>query len=190
MKTLNIWTVMVLLMGLLVFSGSSLGWAAQDESMTNAQLTDIVVDILGIEMPANADTLSDAELFEVQANMLAERGLTLFVDASADGLVTRGTIVEVLYGALIGSSVLTTEEKIDYLASLNYISSGGADEIMGSGEIISTLNIPALSTAVAEAYSAPEGGEAGMGLYADLGGVTIPPAAANPSPEGPGSPIF
>lgn len=185
MKTLNVWAVMVLLMGFLVLSGSSLGWAAQDEPMTNAQLADIVANILGIEMPANADTLSDAEFFEVQANMLAERGLTLFVDASADGLVTRGAIADVLYGALVGPSTVTTEEKIDYLAGLNYISSGDADEVMGSDEIILALNVPALSTAVAEAYSASGvGADAG---FAGLGAAMIAPAAASSASEGPAS---
>ena len=118
--------------------------------------------------------------------MLAERGLTLFVDASADGLVTRGTIADVLYGALIVPSTVTTQEKIDYLAGLNYISSGGADEVMGSGEIITALNIPVLSAAVAEAYSTP-GGEPGA-VFAGLGAV-MSLATANPSLEGPGSGI-
>ena len=191
MKTLNVWAVMVLLIGFLVLAWSSLGWAAQDEPMTNAQLADIVANILGIEMPASLDTLSDAELFEIQANMLAERGLTLFVDASTDGLVTRGTIADLLYGALVGPSTVTTEEKIDYLAGLNYISSGDADEVMGSGEVISALNIPVLSAAVAEAYSgaAPVGGEADTEV-AGLDAAIMPPAAASPASEGPASDIL
>ena len=208
MKTLKIWTAMVLLMGFLVLAGSSLEGAAQDEPMTNAQLANIVINILGIEMPANADTLSDAEFFEVQANMLAERGLTLFVDASADGLVTRGAIANVLYGALVGPSTVTTEGKIDYLANLNYISPGDADEVMGSGEIISALNVPVLSAAVAEAYSVPgatateaeetsdsevsasEPGEADTGVAALDTAIMIPPAAANPASEGPASSVL
>jgi len=184
---------MVLLAGFLVVSGSSLGWAAQDESMTNAQLVDIIVNILGIEMPADVDSLSDAELFELQANMLADRGLTLFVDASADGLVTRGVIADVLYGALVGPSTVTTQEKIDYLADLDYVSPGDADEVMGSGEIILALNVPVLSVAVAEAYSAPgavatdavDAGVAGLGAT-----MMMPPAAASPASEGPASSVL
>ncbi len=190
MKTLKIWTAMVLLMGFLVLAGSSLGWAAQDESMTNAQLADILVNILGIEMPANADTLSDAELFEFQANALADRGLTLFVDASADGSVTRGAIADVLYGALVGPSTVTTEEKIDYLAGLDYISAGVADEVMGSGEIILALNVPVLSAAVAEAYSTPVA-TATEPVVAGLdAAMMMPPAAASPASEGPASDIL
>jgi len=192
-KTLKMWSAMVLLAGFLVVSGSSLGWAAQDESMTNAQLVDIIVNILGIEMPADVDSLSDAELFELQANMLADRGLTLFVDASADGLVTRGVIADVLYGALVGPSTVTTQEKIDYLADLDYVSPGDADEVMGSGEIILALNVPVLSVAVAEAYSAP-GAVATDAADAEVAGLgatmMMPPAAASPASEGPASSVL
>ena len=185
MKMLKVWT-MALLMGLLVLSGASLGQAAEDETMANAQFASILVDVLGLKMPWNAARLTDEKLFEVQANMLAERGIMLFVDAKPDAQVTRGAVADVLYGAIIGPSTVTTDVKIDYLVSLGYISSGGADEVMSSSEVIATLNVPVLSRAVAEAYSPP--GAAGVGFVGPGRGI-IPPAMANPAPEGPASPI-
>ena len=174
MKQLKVWSVM-LLMAILVFSGSSL-CLAQAETMTNTQFAGMLVDVLGLEMPADADTFSEAEIFEIWANMLAEKDIVLFADAQPNVLVTRGGIAEVLYDALIGLSDVTIEDKIDYLADLGYISTGGADDIMSFIDITAALNIPALSKALAEAYSSPPGrkGE---------------PVRTDPPPEGPASSI-
>ena len=194
MKILNV----LLLTGIMVFSGALL-CPAQEDTMTNAQFANILVDVLGLEMPADADALSDAELFEVQANMLAEAGITLFVDANPDTQTTRGAVANVLYGALIGPSDATTEDKIDHLASLGYLGTGAADGVMNSAEVIAALNVPALSTAVAEAYSPAgtgigtgrgRGRGIGMGLERGRGiGIVPPGPPANPPPEGPASPI-
>ena len=184
MKRLNVW-IAALLAGILVFSGASL-CRAQKDAMTNAQFADILVGVLGLEMPADAAALSDAGLFEVQANMLAESGIVLFIDARANALVTRGVVGDVLYGALIGPSNASAQDKVDYLAKLGYISAGRVNGVMSSADIIAALNVPALSSAIAEAYSPPGG--AGVG-FAGPGRGFIPPAVANPAPEGPASPI-
>jgi len=169
---------MALLIGTLVLSGASLGQdAPQGETMTNAQFANILADVLGLEMPADADSLSDAELFEVWANMLAERGITLFVDAKPDALVTKCDLANVVYDALIGPNDATIEEKINYLAGLDYISAGTTCEVMNFNEIIATLNIPALSMAIAEAYSPSGVGRRGRGRTGVLS------APANPAPQ-------
>ena len=178
MKMSKVWVV-GLLAGILVFSGSFLCQAAEDKPMSNVQFASMLADVLGLGMPENAEELSDAELFEVQANMLAERGITLFVDAKPDKQVTNCDLANVLYDALIGPNDATIKEKFDYLANLGYlaVSPGYKCDVMGSSEITATLNIPELSRAVVEGYSPPAVGLLGAA------GAGIAPAPHNPESE-------
>ncbi|MEA3560931.1 MAG: hypothetical protein U9R31_04080 [Candidatus Omnitrophota bacterium] len=175
---LKIWMA-VLLLGSVIFLGLSPAQAIEDEPMSNSRFADILIGILEIEMPFDADILSDAELFELQGNMLSERGINLFVDADPDTLVNKCDLANVLYDALVGPNNVAVDEKIDHLAGLNYLSQGTTCDTMGSDEIITALNIPKLSTAVAEAYSLPGG------PGARLAGVTVAGAGIlmAPAPE-------
>ena len=128
MKMSKVWVV-GLLAGILVFSGSFLCQAAKDKPMSNAQFASILADVVGLEMPENVEELSDAELFEVQANMLAERGITLFVDAKPDTFVNRCDLANVLYDALIGPNDASIEEKVKYLVDLEYIGASSKPEL-------------------------------------------------------------
>lgn len=153
---------------------------AADKPMSNAQFASILADVVGLEMPENAEALSDAELFEIQANMLAERGITLFVDAKPDTFVNRCDLANVLYDALIGPNDASIEEKVKYLVDLEYIGASSKPELctqMNSGEIITALNIPELAKAVAEGYSPPAVGLLGAA------GAGIAPAPHNPESE-------
>jgi hypothetical protein len=174
----------VLLLGILVLWGVSLNQAAEgQETMSHAQFASILVQTLGIEMPEGSDQLSDAEFFEVQANMLAERGVTLFADGRPDELVTRCDLGDVLYDALVGPNEASIEEKLGYLMQNNYIGSdsGYSCVIMPAADIVDTLNVPELSAAVAEAYSPVM---PGLGLLGAEGGInTIAPAPKNPERE-------
>ena len=154
-----------------------LGSKKDTKKMSYLEFADILVGIMKIEMPAGTQGLSEKEVFEVQANMLAERGITLFVDAEPDELVTCAMVANVLYGALIGPSTESVEEKIEYLVGLGYIDSCAPSDILSASEIIDALNLPALSSAIAEGYSLPG---RGMGRTEFLG---IDPAPSNPAPE-------
>jgi len=170
--------IAALLTGVLVLAGSFLCEAAQGEPMSKADFANTLVEILGLEMPAGWNELSDAELFEVQSGMLAERGITLFVDAKPNSKVTSCNLADVLYDALVGPNDASVEEKFDYLADLGYLtaSPGYRCEIMSASDILATLNIPALTTVIAEAYSRPViGGRA----------AEIPPAPENPETASP-----
>lgn len=168
--------VLVLSAALLALSFAQAQAVPEAKTMTNAQLVGLLLGIAGIEMQEGTENLSDAEVFEVQVNMLAERGITLFVDANADGIVTYGLIANLAYDALVGPNNATTEAKINYLAGAGYLPSGKASGAMPYSEIIAALNIPELTEAVAEAYSSPFGGRARTGVLA---------APANPAPETP-----
>ena len=168
--------ILVLSAALLALSFAQSQAAPGSKTMTNAQLVSVLFGMAGLEMPESAKSLSDAEIFEVQVNMLAERGITLFVDAKADGIVTYGLIANLVYDALVGPNDATVEAKINYLAGAGYLPSGRAGDAMAYSEIIAALNIPELTQAVAEAYSPAFGGRARTGVLA---------APANPAPETP-----
>ncbi len=170
--------VLVLSAALLALSFVQSQAAPEANTMTNAQLVGLLLGMTGIEMPEGTESLSDAEVFEVQVNMLAERGIMLFENAKADDIVPYGLIANLIYDALIGTNDATTEEKINYLVDAGYLPSGGADGPMDYSKIIATLNIPELTEAVAEAYSFPFGGRR----------TGVLSAPANPAPETPEKP--
>jgi len=171
-------TLTVFLTGVLICAASLFCQAEEFKPMSKAEFASILVDMLGFEMPIGSDTLSDAELYEVQANMLAERGITLFVDSDAQSNVTRCNLANVLYDALIGANEDPIEKKFDYLASLGYLTATNDYQcnVMNSSDIITALNIPELSGKLAEAYSPPTIGERG---------AAIAPAPANPESQTP-----
>jgi hypothetical protein len=146
--------------------------------MNKAEFANILVNTLGLEMPIGSDALSDAEFYEVQANMLAERGIALFVDADAQSNVTRCNLANVLYDALIGPNNDTMEKKFEHLASLGYLTPSPEYkcDVMNSSDILAALNIPELSGKMAEAYSPPTMGERG---------AAIAPAPSNPESQTP-----
>ncbi|MEA3328157.1 MAG: hypothetical protein U9Q08_00225 [Candidatus Omnitrophota bacterium] len=176
MKKLRL-CVMALLIGILAFSGLFLCQTAKAASMDNSQFAAILVSILGFSMPADTDALSDAELFEIQSNMLAEAGVSSFADAEPGVSVTRGELANVLYDALIGPNNATVEDKIRHLANSDYLGGGETGDIMNSADVISALNIPALSTAIAEGYSLPGGPAARFAGTAGAETITLMPPA-------------
>ena len=158
---------------MLIFASHS---QAQPETMTNMELVNLLSGVAGLQMPEGTENLSDAEVFEIQVNMLAERGITLFVDTKADDTVTYGLMANLVYDALVGPNNAATEAKLNYLSGAGYLPSGGINDPMAYAEIAAALNIPELTVAVAEAYSAPFGGRARTGVLS---------APANPAPETP-----
>lgn len=175
MKGINM--IVLLAAALVVLSFVPQSQAAPEaKTMTNAELVSLLSKMAGIEIPEGTADLSDAEIFEIQVNMLAERGITMFVDTEPDGAVTYGLIANLVYDALVGPNNAAIEGKITYLAIAGYLPSGGVGDAMGYREITAALNIPELTEAVAEAYSAPFGGRARTGVLS---------APANPAPETP-----
>jgi len=169
----------VMVSAILVLAGTPWALAVETKTMATAELAGLLFDIAGLKMPEGTEVLSDAEIFEIQVNMLAERGITQLVNIEPDAIVTYGLIANFVYDALIGANDVTTDAKIKYLAGAGYIHAGGADDPMVYSEIVAALNIPELTKAVAEAYSLPFGGRARTGVLS---------APANPAPETPPSP--
>lgn len=178
---------LVVVLAVVLVSASSL--FCQAEEMTKGALASILVNRLGIELPAGAENLSDAELYGVEAKLLADRGITLFTKAKSNWKVFSCDLANVIYDALVGKNEATINEKFDYLRGKGYLASnnGYNCEVMSTEEVLSILNTPELSTAIAQAYSAPNvfGAIAGEGA----GAAGVPPAPENPSPEGLASPI-
>ncbi|HOX54774.1 MAG: hypothetical protein PHI86_04835 [Candidatus Omnitrophica bacterium] len=182
--------IAVLLASILVFVGSSLCQAAD---MTKGELASILVNKLGITMPNNTDNLSDSEIYAIQSKLLAERGITLFSKAGSNWKVFSCDLANVLYDALVGPNQVSIQAKFDYLTDKGYMAANPdyKCEIMNADDVLSILNIPELSSAIAQAYSAPNvfgTTGAGPGEVAG-GGAGIPPAPENPEMEGIASPI-
>lgn len=187
-------SIAVLVVAVMIFAGVSL-CQAEEGDMTNQQLVEMLVNMMGIKVPADVDvtTMTDAEVFELYSNMLAGVGIDLFVDAGPTALVTRGTLATVIYDVLVGPENISVQDKVNAVVNLGYIGPGSANDILPSNEVINILNIPALVNAFAEPYSPPAprgGGGTGIG-YTGGAPLAIPPVppAGNPSPEPPASQI-
>ena len=179
MKILKI-TILCLVIGLFV-TVQPTNSIAKSIGATNAQFADILIEVLGITMPEGTDLLSDTEYYEVQANLLSERGITLFLDRDPNSEVTKGDLSDVLYAALLGETGdVPQQEMLDELEAMGYLPGGDISDIIMLEDIIAALNLPALSQAVIEAYS-PVGEE--------FGGGTEAPARAVPAQEGAVSPV-
>ncbi|MFC1704268.1 hypothetical protein ACFL1E_05770 [Candidatus Omnitrophota bacterium] len=150
-------SIAVLVLSVVLCSGVFLAEAASPgcETMKNCDLTGMLIDVLGLEIPADTDRLSYAEFCEVRANVLVENGMTLMSGKDLDETVTYGTLAEILYDVLGGPAGATSEEKIEYLASQGYMGSGNAADAVCSSEILTALNIPEFTTAIAETYTPP-----------------------------------
>jgi len=168
--------IAVMAVALVLSTGSS---ARAADSMTNEQLAQILSDMLKLQMPDGSGKLSDAELFEVQSNMLAENGVTQLTGVDPGQAVTRGMIATILYEALVGPDATNAQVKITYLSGQGLLPDGKPGDVLGNQDIITSLNIPQLSTAVAEAYSSPGGPRRRGGRT----GVLSSPA--NPAPVTP-----
>jgi len=176
--------LVVVLAAILVCASSLL---CQAEEMTKGALASILVNRLGIELPAGAENLSDADFYGVEAKLLAERGIALFEKAKSNWRVFSCDLANVLYDALVGKNEASIFDKFEYLAGRGYMASSTdyKCEIMDSEDVLSILNIPELSSAIAQAYSAPNVFAGATGAGAGVGGGTeIPPAPENPNPEG------
>lgn len=177
--------------------------------MTNAEFADVLIKVLGINLPQDADKLSDAEFFEVQTNMLAERGIAMLVGAEPnasvvkatvweilnkaldefassrvpEGTATRGSVPSVFNNSIVGYSETSIEGQIAYLKSLGFDLTSEGNACFE--DVLAALNDPNLSQIVVEGYSLPN----------DRGRVGV--EAQNPIPEdlpgllaeGPVSPI-
>ncbi len=165
--------------------------------MTNAEFASAVVMALGIEMPEGTENLSDAELFEVQANLLAERGIDSFIDSKPNKTVTKSdlcNLLQVLNEAVVNSTnpssarssasdlfydpvsgyVKTPPAEVaDYVVQFGCDIQEGLDQPVDAKEVIAALSDPRFSLLVAEAYSDPRG----LGRQP----IIVPPQ--NPKPE-------
>ena len=189
--------------------GASFCQAAENGAMTNAEFADVLFRALQLNAPEGFNEMSDAQAYEAQANMLAERGIGLFKTVKPSDLVTRGNLCSVLSSSIervpedMGVEMVETRGTTSSLfnntlfgykgqRSVDEMSktvlglgcpAGNDSDVMEFSAVIEALNVPALSLAVAEAYTAPgetPGGRRGIGPQPGIG-FQVP--AQNPIPE-------
>ncbi len=162
--------------------------AGDCEKMTNSEFVKMLASILGLPSAQASETLSDAELFKIQTDMLAERDLKLFVGSDPNAPVICSLLAEVLFDALNGHSDATPEEKIASLVDSGHMKACGPYNSVCSADILAALSVPGLSAAIAEGYSLPE-------IAAEPIGPGNPPQPEGPptiavtAGEAPASPI-
>ena len=115
--------LLTLLVFLLIF-GYTQSLSAQTPTqnmLTYGKFADLLVKVIGLEIPEGAELLSDEEYYEVTSNMLAEKAVNDFLNNDPDALVTRAGMAEVLYVLCGGTEKLSPDKKIDYLIGKDYM---------------------------------------------------------------------
>ncbi|MFC1645706.1 hypothetical protein ACFL2Y_00810 [Candidatus Omnitrophota bacterium] len=149
--------------------------------MTNAAFANAIILALGIEMPEGTGNLSEAELFEVQANILAERGIDYFKDSGGKAVVAKGELCNVFqilnetvvqatntssgrsnvtnpfYDPISGYAKTPPSETGSYEEQFGCATGTGDNDSVCTKDVIAALSNPEYALLVAEAYSHPRG---------------------------------
>ena len=123
--------------------------------LTNSSFADLLVKVLGVELPAGTENLAEEEYYEVLSNLLATIGIAYFANNPKGEEVSYAGFVEVLY-AVVGGEEVNSELKHKYLIeTCNIPMWDNLDDSITYQEAIDLLNNPSCSTLLAEAYSPP-----------------------------------
>ena len=112
----RIFSLVMLLVLTLTFSVCNVYAEDTNKVITNKEFAEILVNMMGIELPADVNELSEEEYFEVLANALASRGLTNFVGAKHDEALSSDDFIDIAFKMVGGEGDLTLEEKILLIA--------------------------------------------------------------------------
>lgn len=147
-----------LLLGVLLLSSPLKVYGAEKSLMTNGKFVDLLIRVMGLEgeLPPGAEKLSADDLYRVEVEILAKRGITQFVGTTRKEKLRRGELANFLYNAVVKvPEPLTIIEKIAFLAERGLIKKGKPGEAMTEEEVLSALQIPELVLAIVETYMPP-----------------------------------
>jgi len=133
------------------------------KAITNAEFAELLMDRLGIELPAGSEDLPAEEYFEVMSNALAANGIPNFVNAKRNGPITYAEFVEVMYTVVGGKENITTEQKLKYLVANINMPEIDLTGTLTLARAIEILSNPATAPLIAEAFTPlAAGGTAGQ----------------------------
>ena len=147
-----------LVMGVLLILNPLGASGAEKFPMTKGKFVDLLIRVMGLEgeLPPGAEKLSADDLYRVEVEVLAKRGLLDFIGTNHREKLTRGELANILYSAVVKvPERLTIFQKIDFLADRGIIKKGKPEEAMAEEEVLSALRIPELVLAIVETYMPP-----------------------------------
>jgi len=150
--------IVSLILGLFLLITPVKIYGADKTLMTKGKFVDLLIRVMGLEgkLPSGVEKLSPDDLYRVQVEILAERGLVQFVGTDREGKLRRGELAEILYDAVVKvPEPLTIIEKIAFLAERGLIKKGKPMEAMTEEEVFGALRAPELVSAIVETYTPP-----------------------------------
>ena len=127
--------------------------------MTNDKFVDLIIRLMDLDPMLSVDTefMSVAELYKAKIEILARKGIYVFLNTEPHKMVKRRTVVTFLHWAIVKNVPpgTTDEEKLAFLVENGWLKTGDIDGIMLEEEIVRALNIPDVVTAMVETYIAP-----------------------------------
>jgi hypothetical protein len=147
-----------LVMGVLLILNPLGASGAEKFPMTKGKFVDLLIRVMGLEgeLPPGAEKLSADDLYRVEVEVLAKRGLLDFIGTNHREKLTRGELANILYSAVVKvPERLTIFQKIDFLAERGLMRKGKPTEFMAENEVLDALRIPELVLAIVETYMPP-----------------------------------
>jgi hypothetical protein len=149
----------IIMIALLVSAmAAGISYSANGVKLTTAQFVDIIVRVMGLEIPEEVRELPPNEHFEALANILATKGIGVFINTTPDDTITNEELVEVLYIMVGGKDAgLDNSEKLNYLVDNGYVPSLDLNADATVDDVTRIFENPALTGPIAEAYREPAG---------------------------------
>jgi len=148
---------------LLVVLSNTVVMGEGSTEFTNVEFAQLLTNVLGLDIPAGSEDLSEGEYFEVLSNLLFSKGVPYFAGKSADAPVQFSEVVTVLYGVVGGPEGADTAEKLKYLSENYGLMTFALNSFPSFEEIAHMFNNPVFAPLIAEGYSAAEALRSGGG---------------------------
>jgi len=117
-------------------------YEAKRPIMSKGKFVDLLIRVMGLEaqLPPSAESILPDDLYQVEVEILAKKGLTQFVGTNRTEKLMRGELPGILYDAVLKvPEPLTVIHKIAFLAERGLVRKGKPEEAMTEEEVLLRL---------------------------------------------------
>jgi len=155
MKTILVGRVVVVLALCLAFVLGAAGISRAEKNLTKVEFADLLINRLGLQMPAGSENLTPEEYYEALTNLLIQNQIWALNGTNANDTLTCGELAEALYAVVAragAEGAVTTEEMYQYLFKRKLMPECDLNGGLTMAIIAQILISPEFTALVAEAF--------------------------------------